>query len=36
MLFFGEEDWNKLHLHAALDALREKEAMGQISQRSYE
>ena len=36
MLFFGEEDWNKLHLEAALDALREKEAMGQISQRSYE
>jgi hypothetical protein len=36
MLFFGEEDWNKLHLQAALDALREKEAMGQISQRSYE
>lgn len=36
MLFFGEEAWNKLKLQAALDAVREKEAMGQLPQRSYE
>ena len=36
MLFFGEEAWNKLHLQAALDAVREKEATGQLPQRSYE
>jgi hypothetical protein len=36
MLFFGEEAWNKLHLQAALDAVREKEVTGQLPQRSYE
>jgi len=36
VLFFGEEAWNKLHLQAALEAVAEKEAMGQLPQRTYE
>lgn len=36
MYFFGEEDWKALQLQAALEAVQEQEAMGQMSQRSYE
>lgn len=36
VLFFGEEAWNQLHLQAALEAVAEKEAMGQLPQRTYE
>lgn len=36
MLFFGEEALNKLHLQAAQEAVAEKEAMGQLPQRTYE
>lgn len=36
MLFFGEEEWSKLHLRAAQDAVTEKEAMGNLPQRTYE
>ena len=36
MYFFGWDAWNVLHLRAAQEAVLEKEAMGQMSQRSYE
>lgn len=36
MYFFGWDAWNALHLQAAQEAVREKEALGQMFQRSYE
>lgn len=35
MYLFGWEAWNALHLSAAKEAVREKEAMGQLPQRSF-
>jgi hypothetical protein len=36
MYLYGWDAWHALHLNAAKEAVREKEAMGQISRRSYE
>jgi hypothetical protein len=36
MYLFGWDAWNVLHLSAAQEAVLEKEAMGQLPQRSYE
>jgi hypothetical protein len=36
LYFFGWDAWHALHLSAAKEAVREKEALGQLQQRSYE